>query len=334
MTYNVQAWRDSDHVDNFRRIVDAVREVDPDVCCLNEVLHPFVAPPADDDDGYYRAVRDGRGFGLDLPPGAVVPSSSSVESFLLRLSRETNLPHVVFGAADVDGSNFGRVPFGNAVLSRSQIARTTRLPLPPREGDADLGHQRRDGVANRVHPRQATVVTLRLDDVDDVAVTVCCAHLDHKSEELRGEQTRRILDAWPDDHDDDAAPRVFCGDLNSFRRADHDAATWRRIVDLYSSRGWGPPNEESAVLTTLEEAGFRDSLAPAPDGSTRRPEPTCWTADPVMRIDHVLYKNGDSSSSRVVLVPTGHERIPVTGSDHFPVVATFDVVVTPIERKT
>ena len=39
--YNVHAWRDSEHVDNLHRVIAVLKELRPDVLCLNEVRMPL-----------------------------------------------------------------------------------------------------------------------------------------------------------------------------------------------------------------------------------------------------------------------------------------------------
>jgi len=60
-TYNIHAWRDSAHADNLDRVCDCLREVDADVVCLNEVLHPYALDEMDvaSQALYLRAVQDG-----------------------------------------------------------------------------------------------------------------------------------------------------------------------------------------------------------------------------------------------------------------------------------
>ena len=233
MSYNIHAWRDCDHKDNFDRIVEAVQLVNPDICCLNEVLHPFVAPGGLEGSQYYENVKDGKGRGLKLPSDHL--PAKMEDSFLYRLAKHTGLDYLEYGAADPVESSFGRVPFGNAILSRFPFKSCTHVPLEVEDGDVELGYQERD----IVDPRQAIVATI---DVDGKKFGVISTHLDQKSEELRGKQTMKVIKAvnriLSSDH-----PKIICGDFNSFRRKDIDRPTWEALCELYKSRSWGQPNE-------------------------------------------------------------------------------------------
>ena len=136
MTYNVHAWRDSGHADNFDRVVDVCAAEDADVLCLNEVLHPYNIEAQT--DGYLAAVKDGAGVGLDVRPCAVA------DSYLHRLAAALGMPHVAFVEAERAKCFFGAAPFGNAVLSRRPFVDAGHLVLAPDPGDVRLGGQRRD----------------------------------------------------------------------------------------------------------------------------------------------------------------------------------------------
>jgi hypothetical protein len=136
VTANIHAWRDSEHDDNLERLCALMRCLQPDVLCLNEVLHPFAPPPPS--DPYWEAVRSRRGRGLKLQP-----PSDPANTCLERLRRALGLEHCTFGAATVQGSFFGDVPFGNAILSRFPLERVAHLIMAPEEGDETLGEQER-----------------------------------------------------------------------------------------------------------------------------------------------------------------------------------------------
>jgi endonuclease/exonuclease/phosphatase family metal-dependent hydrolase len=138
VSFNIHAWRDSDHRLNFDRLVAQLQRLRPDIVCLNEVLHPFCAPAPD--DPYWEAVRDRRGHGYEPPEGSV--PADEAESLLMRLSQAAELPHVAYGAAS-EGAFFGRYPFGNAILSRHALQDVRRLVLPLQDGDLTLARRRR-----------------------------------------------------------------------------------------------------------------------------------------------------------------------------------------------
>mmetsp|Transcript_25831 Transcript_25831/g.74735 ORF Transcript_25831/g.74735 Transcript_25831/m.74735 type:complete len:356 (+) Transcript_25831:179-1246(+) len=317
MTYNVHAWRDCSHVDNFERVVEAVRAVKPDICCLNEVLHPFVAPQGSDGLSYYEDVKDGKGRDLTLPSDHL--PSNVEDSFLYRMSKDTGLEYLEYGAADPVDSSFGKVPFGNAILSRFAIKNYTHVPLKVDEGDIELGFQKRD----IVDPRQAIVATL---DVDGKFFGLISTHLDQKSEELRGKQAMKVVKAANDILSPEY-PTIICGDFNSFRRRDMDEATWKDLCDLYESRSWGRPNEVSLVLKALENDGYAETFS---FSKGQYPKPTCWTNIPVMRIDHMLVKSppveSGSQKSLYDIKALSHQRVEVDGSDHFPIFVDFEII--------
>ena len=318
MSYNIHAWRDCDHKDNFDRIVEAVQLVNPDICCLNEVLHPFVAPGGSEGSQYYEDVKDGKGRGLKLPSDHL--PAKIEDSFLYRLAKHTGLDYLEYGAADPVESSFGRVPFGNAILSRFPFKSCTHVPLEVEDGDVELGYQERD----IVDPRQAIVATV---NVDGKKFGVICTHLDQKSEELRGKQMMKVIKAanriLSPDH-----PKIICGDFNSFRRKDMDRPTWEALCELYKSRSWGQPNEVSLVLEALEKDGYADTFT---FSGGQYPKPTCWTDTPVMRIDHMLVKSAKPQSDGKQSKPhdiraISHQRVDLDGSDHFPIMVDFQIL--------
>lgn len=339
MSYNVHAWRDSNHEDNFERIVEAVRLARPDILCLNEVLHPFQAPGGEEGRAYYDAVRRGDGKGRALPPSADPKHSSN--AYLPLLAREVGLPNWEYGFADEDGSSFGAVPFGNAILSHHPIEVCHRVQLKEIEGDIELGNQARDCV----EPRQALVSTINIGKISfekeerrglegieketDVPpcpkLTICATHLDHKSEELREKQMGRVLDivasiAPP------GSPVVLCGDLNTFQKSDMWDQAWQELCDFYTSRGWGIPPKRSLVLDLLAERGYVDTFVPSSIDDVEKdckrfPNPTCWTHQPLMRIDHIWTK-----SHNITARPGAHYRMDdILGSDHFPILCDLRI---------
>ncbi|KAH8073855.1 hypothetical protein JL721_2401 [Aureococcus anophagefferens] len=178
MTWNVHAWRDSDHRDNFDGVVETCQGEQPDVLCLNEVLHPYNIEAQK--DGYLAAVKNGEGVGLDVSPCAVA------DSYLHRLAAALGMPHVAFVEAERAKCFFGAAPFGNAVLSRRPFVDAGHLVLAAEPGDVRLGGQRRDDVESRG-------VVWAAVEVGDERVGFAAAHLDHKAEELREKQIGRGL---------------------------------------------------------------------------------------------------------------------------------------------
>jgi endonuclease/exonuclease/phosphatase family metal-dependent hydrolase len=297
MTWNVHAWRDSDHRDNFDGVVETCQGERPDILCLNEVLHPYNIEAQT--DGYLAAVKDGAGVGLDVRPCAVA------DSYLHRLAAALGMPHVAFVEAERAKCFFGAAPFGNAVLSRRPFVDAGHLVLAAEPGDVRLGGQRRDDVESRG-------VVWAAVEVGDERVGFAAAHLDHKAEELREKQIGRCLD-----HVNAHCPalHLVCGDLNTFRRADHSDAAWDAIVAFYASRGWPRPAERSLALDACEARGYADA------GAGAAPDVTCWTHNPLFRIDHVLLNDGLRRACDV----ENYRRVESAASDHFPV--AFDLAL-------
>ncbi|KAH8072537.1 hypothetical protein JL720_11099 [Aureococcus anophagefferens] len=201
MTWNVHAWRDSDHRDNFDGVVETCQGEQPDVLCLNEVLHPYNIEAQK--DGYLAAVKNGEGVGLDVSPCAVA------DSYLHRLAAALGMPHVAFVEAERAKCFFGAAPFGNAVLSRRPFV-DAGTSCSPRSPATAPRRQRRDDAESRG-------VVWAAVEVGDERVGFAAAHLDHKAEELREKQIGRgYADAGAG-----AAPDVTCWTHNPLFRIDH-----------------------------------------------------------------------------------------------------------------
>lgn len=297
VSYNVHGWRDSNSIDSFERILQALRDVQPDVVCLQEVLYPYGS--FEGAATYLATVRDGGGRGLD------VPSVADADSYLRKLADGLGLPHVVYAKA-CDESLFGNMPFGNAICSRFPIAESDSIVMESTEADALLGNQKRDFADSRC----AVWANITVGST----ITVCTTHLDHKAEELRVKQMNQCLEALPN------SAALVCGDFNTFQRSDHADEAWTKIVDFYQSRGWGVPAETSLVLDALRSAGFHDAHSLTPHGGSL-PELTCWTHNPLFRIDHCFLSETLRSKAEVV----DYRRLDSEASDHYALVLDFDI---------
>jgi len=298
LTYNVHAWRDSDHRDNFAGVVAACRAAEPDVVCLNEVLHPYNG--ALQSAGYFAAVKDRKGVGLE------VVEAAPDKSYLHLLAAQLDMPHVAYGEAERDGCFFGRMAFGNAILSKRPFVKAGHLVVRPDPGDERLGDQARDSV-------EARGMVWCSVEVGAEKVGVASAHLDHKSEPLRAKQLRAMLERL---NAEGPALNLVCGDLNTFRKADHSAPAWRAILAFYASRGWPAPAEESETLEAAEALGYGDAAE-----GFRNVGVTCWTHRPLFRIDHVLLNAALRRRCDVL----DYARPDSIASDHFPVVFELEV---------
>jgi endonuclease/exonuclease/phosphatase family metal-dependent hydrolase len=137
-------------------------------------------------------------------------------------------------------------------------------------------------------------------------------------------------------------PHILCGDLNSFDRADLDEKGWEAVRRHYQARGWPPPALHSLVLRELSSRGFKDSFGLAPmegrvamtgllgeTAGLRLPPPTCWTSNPLFRIDWLLLRvpAGCRHSLRVrrhATLAAAPGQVDV--SDHSPVVLDIDLL--------
>ena len=315
VTFNIHGWRDAEHTDNFDRLVELLQQLKPDVLCLNEIMHPFAAPAAD--DPYWQAVRDRHAHGY--PPPAGSRPDDEAESNLCRLADALDLPHWTFGAAVATEpepqpfrkSFFGQYPFGNGILSRFELGdiRHTLLKVTP--VDLSLGGQAR--TPDDLEDRQMTTAVVQLPGGG--CLGVCSTHLDHKSELLRERQIGRVV-AHCAAAFNDKLPHVVCGDLNSYDRNDMTAEQWESITALYAKRGWGDAPPDSKVQRVLRDAGYTDAFAIAPSSSVggETPPRTCWTNT---RLDYVMCQ-GDVGVLRF-------ETIESDASDHLPVVVELEV---------
>ena len=313
VSWNVHAFRDSNHRDNFDRVTRTLAELEPDVVLLNEVLHPY----AGGDAAYFARVADGRGRGWEPPAGAT-PAADAAECYLHRLSAALGLRHVAFAEAERDDCFFGRFGFGNALLSRTPLAARGELALRARAGDELLGDQARDFVEGR------SMVWGRVALAGGATVTLAAAHFDHKAEPVRAKQAAACAAelARAAAEPGGLGRALLAGDLNAFERRDHDDAAWRAIVEFYASRGWGAPAETSAALETLRDAGFVDARASAADAADGL-GPTCWTHRPLFRIDHALLSPALAACAEVVR----YARVLDDASDHYAICVDLEFPV-------
>eukprot|EP00521_Asterionellopsis_glacialis_P006316 CAMPEP_0195281420 /NCGR_PEP_ID=MMETSP0707-20130614/733_1 /TAXON_ID=33640 /ORGANISM="Asterionellopsis glacialis, Strain CCMP134" /LENGTH=341 /DNA_ID=CAMNT_0040340303 /DNA_START=368 /DNA_END=1390 /DNA_ORIENTATION=- len=340
MTYNIHAWRDSYHKCNFERVVDAINQVQADIVCLNEVLHPFATPTSITDNNgnkidkgqekscqeYYDLVQSGNAKGVQINPQFLVPEK---DSFLQLLSDRINLSYYDYFGATED-SYFGLgTSFGNAILSRYPIQKNHHVLLETQDGDINLGSQER----SFVDPRAFSMATIdvsssRKNVTEEELVGICYTHLDHKSEELREKQIQRGLiemKAFVEGKTNNSKlpkiPLIICGDLNTFQKSDCSSECWTDIVSMYEDNNWSSPPETSLVLTALENEGFRDAFYDVHNHKKVHPSPTCWTHKPLMRIDHMWISSSDEdpSDEKNVMTVTQYERSESKASDHFPI---------------
>jgi endonuclease/exonuclease/phosphatase family metal-dependent hydrolase len=346
VTFNIHAWRTAGHEDNLDQLVDLLADLKPDVVCLNEVLHPFAAPAPD--DPYWQTVKEGHGYGLACPPGSQPSKVGSTH--LGRLADKLGLPHVAFGSATEEGSFCGRFPFGNAILSRYELAdvrhERLRVIMPD---DLTLGGQSRtmDDLQDRACTSARVVLRtprdtnpredarLGADAATDEATAeeeeqqqqrelgIAVAHLDHKAEELRERQIREVITHCEESAFADGLPYLLMGDFNSFDKADMSDEGWAHICALYASRGWPPPREDSLVQRAVRSAGLADAHALAPpDKAPWPPPPTSWTDT---RIDYMLLSASAQRAPNRLRVANHRTVASCRASDHLPIVCDLEL---------
>lgn len=318
VSFNIHAWRTAEHQDSLERLIALLDQVDADVLCLNEVLHPFVAPPST--HPYWSEVRERRGHGLECPTGTR-PDEDSPTTYVARLAAALRMPHHAFFAGTETGSFFGRFPFGNCILSKFELIDVCGELLRVSDADLTLGGQERTPKDLEDRAVLTAKVALPVGGTFGIAVT----HLDHKAEELRerqiGEAIQHCNDAF-----DDSVPSILCGDLNSFDRRDMSEAMWKDINALYSSKGWPPPRATSLVQLALHSAGYADAFALQGEAgaSSTLPPPTCWTRT---RLDYVMLSSSAQQRCHVL----AHRTLVEGGdaSDHMPVCVDLEVQPPP-----
>ena len=154
--YNIHAFRTAEHIDSLDSLCALLAPLHPDVLCLNEVLHPWVPPSAD--DPYWEAVLARRGYEYaELPNHCYTGREAEAGAHLHRLADALGLKHIAFVMANDQGF-FGRgVPFGNAILSRYPFDDTAELIMRPAvPADLTLGEQSR--TVQDLEPRSALLV--------------------------------------------------------------------------------------------------------------------------------------------------------------------------------
>jgi len=197
------------------------------------------------------------------------------------------------------------VGLGNALLSKTPLVDQEFVTLRAGYGEV------RSGMVAAV-----TVGGLR--------VTVCATHLDHRYEDDRITQLKRLLTALSA-REGDAS--VLAGDFNALRLADYTREALDGVRAVRAKNHWDPPQND--VIDHLDRAGWIDALRLARAGSLERydatlgdplaPESlaTCWIGT---RIDYFWLPR--TSLDRVKV--TRCERIESDASDHYPVVLEID----------
>lgn len=190
---------------------------------------------------------------------------------------------------------------GNALISKTPLIEQEFVTLTAGYGEV------RSGMV-------ASVAT------DDLHVTVCATHLDHRHEDDRLKQLKKLLKELSA-REGDAI--VLAGDFNALRLTDYDREALNGVRAVRAKNHWEAPRDD--VIEHMDRAGWIDAFRLARAGSLERYDATlgdalapeglasCWIGT---RIDYFWLPR--TSLSRVKV--TRCERIESDASDHYPVV--------------
>jgi len=294
MQFNIHGWRDTYHADNFGHVVQAVLDASPDVLVLNEVLHPYVKP---ENPEYLDLVKQGRGKGYTpaTPPEVTA-------SYLHCLAQATGLVFYSFGEAIQDGY-FGQFGFGNAILSRLPLSGCTHTVL--KANSFEVLVDRRIEAEDRV---VSSVVVHA-----NFPIRVFTSHLDQLDEQLRLQQIKRVIAEMKQS----AQPCMLVGDLNTYQASDFSDQGWEDLSAMWAKKNWGEPPRRSATLEELEVNQFQDAHFLCERNRDVVPKATCWTIEPLFRIDYAMLSQQAVREWHVHYC----DRLPkATCSDHFPII--------------
>eukprot|EP00656_Telonema_subtile_P018912 TRINITY_DN20272_c0_g1_i1.p1 TRINITY_DN20272_c0_g1~~TRINITY_DN20272_c0_g1_i1.p1 ORF type:complete len:343 (+),score=82.44 TRINITY_DN20272_c0_g1_i1:111-1139(+) len=291
MQFNIHGWRDTYHKDNFGEILHHVQACSPDVLVLNEVLHPYGPMP----DEYFDTVKAGKGNGYTAEP------LNDKESYLQRLADATGLRSFVFGQAVEDGY-FGLFGYGNAILSKFDLSDSTHTVLKANsfEYQSDRRIEAEDRCVSSAVINHST------------KLRVFTSHLDQLDEQLRHQQIERILAQLARSEE----PCMLMGDLNTYQASDFSAAQWKDLSDMWARKNWGEPPKKSATMEALTEHRLKDAHYLCERNAGRFAKPTCWTIEPLFRIDYAML---DEQAAKQWQVLQCDRMEQVTCSDHFPI---------------
>ena len=321
MNYNIHGWRDSDHVENINNIINCIQNTNPDILVLEEVLDPFVTPK---DEKYWNIVKSGNGKGFDpylsndKNSNDYIISDNHISlgetSHLVRLSHECKLPYVIFSKAMSD-SYFGKCNYGNAILSKYPIEEKQIILYETNFHDNANHSNRRIEAENRV----CTHALVHIDEKNSISLLV--THLDQLDESLRLKQMRYFMNEVYSKDSVENKYHILVGDLNTFQKNDMSSIEWNRLCSEWQRRSWEKPPEKSMSIDYLFEMGFRDCFIVAKETNSKlplTPGPTCWTKNPLMKIDYIL-----SNYPSEAIYICDYNRIIDYSSDHFPIYIDF-----------
>lgn len=291
MQWNIHGWRDTHHNDNFEDVVSYIKRASPDILVLNEVLHPYSAPP--EAESYLELVRTGNGNGY------IAPSVAEPDSYLARLSEATGLVHYIFGQAVSDGY-FGRFGYGNAILSRFELRDSRHIVLKADSFEYDG--------ARRIEAEDRCVSSAIVHI--PCPLRVFTTHLDQLDERLRTQQASDVISNMVGE-----PGSILVGDLNTYQASDYSTEAWSRICEMWAQKSWGVPPQRSTTLEAFCEAGLVDCHYLSRKDGQNHPRPTCWTIEPLFRIDYALF---DEYALKEWCVVKCDCDMQIDSSDHFP----------------
>jgi len=294
MQFNIHGWRDTHHADNFDQVLQAVLDASPDLLVLNEVLHPYLRP---EDPAYFNLVKKGNGNGF-------VPATPPTvkDSYLHRLAQASGLVFYTFGEA-IHNGYFGSFGFGNAILSKLPLSGCTHTVLKASSFEY-LGER-------RIEAEDRSVSSVLVHATPPIRVFT--SHLDQLDEHLRLQQTKRILTEMRGS----AQPCMLVGDLNTYQASDFSDQGWEELSAMWAKKGWGEPPRRSATLEELCANQFKDAHYLCERNVDAVPKATCWTIEPLFRIDYALMGEEATGDWNVLHCD---RFTKATCSDHFPII--------------
>lgn len=223
-----------------------------------------------------------------VPPGEKRPA-------LEQLADDLGLAYA-FGPALMPQFAFApQSSYGNAVLARRPLLAHASHHLIP-----VVGHEQRGLLEARI----------LLSD-ERTALTVYVTHLDHRSEQVRGQQLSALLQ-WTGR--DRALPHLLMGDFNALSPNDYTGQPEALEGLRHQAQLSRLVAEGTHVVPRILKARYVDACAHCAGGK----EPSFPTQEPLVRIDYVFV----SQPLAHAIVSCGRWAVPeaALASDHYPVV--------------
>ena len=264
---NVHGWSNPERsalIDHS--LASEIAALAPDVCCLQEVKHPFPAEPADGDRVVRVSATDRSAllrYGKDESAQSIKARlniranvGGDVEDFFADGAKRRDIPYLqkVFQDNDkvtvkpVTETSLSRI---SAAMNLTQRDFHFERALDETFGNAIVGTKaagEADGMELRIGGRETRSACRMLVDIgSNWSLAVINVHLDEKCEEARLEQMRMLLDYL-----DENVPHILCGDFNAL-------SAWTPQVErLRKTLGFQAPTDQAGT-TFIGFSNFRQS---------------------------------------------------------------------------